>query len=151
MAVATVSLSGDVADIAADRRRQIFAIVGASSGNLVEWYDFYAYAFTSIYFASAFFPSGDHDQPADGDGRHLRGGLLHAATGRLAVRLDRRQARPQELDGDLGADDVRRVADDRGAADLCRPSVRRRRCCCWWRGWRRACRSAANTAPPRPI
>ena len=37
----------------------IRAIVGASSGNLVEWYDFYAYAFTSIYFASTFFPSGD--------------------------------------------------------------------------------------------
>jgi metabolite-proton symporter len=44
---------------ATDRRRRIIAIVGASSGNLVEWYDFYAYAFTSIYFASAFFPSGD--------------------------------------------------------------------------------------------
>jgi metabolite-proton symporter len=44
---------------ASDRRRRIFAIIGASSGNLVEWYDFYAYAFTSIYFASAFFPSGD--------------------------------------------------------------------------------------------
>src|SRR6188472_2465687 len=44
---------------AADRRRRIVAIVGASSGNLVEWYDFYAYAFTSIYFASAFFPTGD--------------------------------------------------------------------------------------------
>jgi len=44
---------------AADRRRRIFAIVGASSGNLVEWYDFYAYAFTSIYFAAAFFPKGD--------------------------------------------------------------------------------------------
>src|SRR5438876_9827991 len=44
---------------AADRRRRIIAIVGASSGNLVEWYDFYTYAFTSIYFASAFFPSGD--------------------------------------------------------------------------------------------
>src|SRR5512132_2841254 len=44
---------------AADRRRRIVAIIGASSGNLVEWYDFYAYAFTSIYFASAFFPSGD--------------------------------------------------------------------------------------------
>ena len=44
---------------AADRRRRIFAIIGASSGNLVEWYDFFAYAFTSIYFASAFFPSGD--------------------------------------------------------------------------------------------
>ena len=44
---------------AADRRRRIIAIIGASSGNLVEWYDFYAYAFTSIYFASAFFPTGD--------------------------------------------------------------------------------------------
>jgi MHS family alpha-ketoglutarate permease-like MFS transporter len=44
---------------AADMRRRIKAIIGASSGNLVEWYDFYAYAFTSIYFASAFFPSGD--------------------------------------------------------------------------------------------
>src|SRR3954453_4757636 len=43
----------------ADRRRRIIAIVGASSGNLVEWYDFYTYAFTSIYFASAFFPSSD--------------------------------------------------------------------------------------------
>jgi metabolite-proton symporter len=42
-----------------DRRRRIIAIIGASSGNLVEWYDFYAYAFTSIYFASAFFPTGD--------------------------------------------------------------------------------------------
>src|SRR5947199_7200070 len=44
---------------AADRRRRIIAIVGASSGNLVEWYDFYAYSFTALYFASAFFPSGD--------------------------------------------------------------------------------------------
>jgi MHS family alpha-ketoglutarate permease-like MFS transporter len=60
----TMSAIVDLAPIvgvteAADRRRRIFAIVGASSGNLVEWYDFYAYAFTSIYFASAFFPSGD--------------------------------------------------------------------------------------------
>src|SRR5271169_439707 len=44
---------------AAERRGRIIAIVGASSGNLVEWYDFYAYAFTSIYFAAAFFPTGD--------------------------------------------------------------------------------------------
>ncbi|HXO73354.1 MAG TPA: MFS family transporter [Bradyrhizobium sp.] len=41
------------------RLSRIKAIVAASSGNLVEWYDFYAYAFTSIYFAAAFFPSGD--------------------------------------------------------------------------------------------
>lgn len=42
-----------------EKRSAIRAIVAASSGNLVEWYDFYTYAFTSIYFASAFFPSGD--------------------------------------------------------------------------------------------
>ncbi|HZY12610.1 MAG TPA: MFS family transporter [Beijerinckiaceae bacterium] len=42
-----------------DKRRRIFAIIGASSGNLVEWYDFYTYAFTAIYFASSFFPSGN--------------------------------------------------------------------------------------------
>src|SRR5947207_13136466 len=41
------------------RGQRIKAIIGASSGNLVEWYDFYAYAFTSIYFAAAFFPAGD--------------------------------------------------------------------------------------------
>jgi MFS transporter, MHS family, alpha-ketoglutarate permease len=37
----------------------VLAIIGASSGNLVEWYDFYAYSFTSLYFAAAFFPKGD--------------------------------------------------------------------------------------------
>src|SRR5436190_2775716 len=46
-------------DGALQKLSRIKAIVAASSGNLVEWYDFYAYAFTSIYFASAFFPTGD--------------------------------------------------------------------------------------------
>ncbi|MEQ4598567.1 MAG: alpha-ketoglutarate permease, partial [Methylobacteriaceae bacterium] len=36
-------------DEAADRRRRIMAIVGSSSGNLVEWYDFYCYAFFALY------------------------------------------------------------------------------------------------------
>src|ERR1700747_3219363 len=45
---------------ATDTRRRIWAIVGGSSGNLVEWYDFYVYSFTALYFASEFFPSGDH-------------------------------------------------------------------------------------------
>jgi MFS family permease len=43
----------------ADRRRRIWAIFGSSSGNLVEWYDFYAYAFTALYFAPSFFPDGN--------------------------------------------------------------------------------------------
>ncbi|KQO60686.1 MULTISPECIES: MFS family transporter [unclassified Methylobacterium] len=42
-----------------DRRRRIFAIVGSSSGNLVEWFDFYCYAFFALYFAPVFFPEGD--------------------------------------------------------------------------------------------
>ncbi|MBD8598614.1 MFS family transporter [Pseudomonas sp. CFBP 8772] len=42
-----------------ERRKRVFAIVGASSGNLVEWFDFYVYAFCAIYFAPAFFPSDD--------------------------------------------------------------------------------------------
>ena len=54
----TLAHAGPIVD-AHDKRRRIFAIVGASSGNLVEWYDFYTYAFTAIYFASSFFPSGN--------------------------------------------------------------------------------------------
>lgn len=44
---------------ATEKRKRIFAIVSASSGNLVEWFDFYVYAFCAIYFAHAFFPEGD--------------------------------------------------------------------------------------------
>jgi len=40
-------------------RQRIWAIVGASSGNLVEWFDFYIYSFCSLYFAHIFFPSGN--------------------------------------------------------------------------------------------
>ncbi|OON38984.1 alpha-ketoglutarate transporter [Izhakiella australiensis] len=40
-------------------RQRIWAIFGASSGNLVEWFDFYVYSFFSLYFAQAFFPTGD--------------------------------------------------------------------------------------------
>lgn len=44
---------------APEMRRRIWAIVGASSGNLVEWFDFYVYSFCSLYFAHIFFPSGN--------------------------------------------------------------------------------------------
>ncbi|HEV2570072.1 MFS transporter [Sphingomonas sp.] len=33
------------------------SIIGGSAGNLVEWYDWYAYSAFALYFASAFFPS----------------------------------------------------------------------------------------------
>jgi len=42
-----------------EKRKRIFAIMAASSGNLVEWFDFYVYSFTAIYFAPSFFPKSD--------------------------------------------------------------------------------------------
>jgi MHS family dicarboxylic acid transporter PcaT-like MFS transporter len=41
------------------RRRRLGSLVAASSGNLVEWFDFYIYAFCAIYFAPLFFPRSD--------------------------------------------------------------------------------------------
>jgi MHS family alpha-ketoglutarate permease-like MFS transporter len=39
--------------------KRIKAILGGSAGNLVEWYDWFAYSSTSLYFAAHFFPKGD--------------------------------------------------------------------------------------------
>jgi MHS family alpha-ketoglutarate permease-like MFS transporter len=44
---------------AADMRRRLKAIFIGSIGNLVEWYDFYAYAAFALYFAHSFFPGAD--------------------------------------------------------------------------------------------
>ncbi|MEH3034915.1 MAG: MFS transporter [Sphingomonas adhaesiva] len=38
-------------------RDRLKAIIGGSTGNLVEWYDWYAYAAFTLYFAPHFFPS----------------------------------------------------------------------------------------------
>lgn len=35
------------------------AIIAGSAGNLVEWYDWYTYSATALYFAPVFFPKGD--------------------------------------------------------------------------------------------
>ena len=43
----------------ADVERRIKAIFIGSIGNLVEWYDFYAYTAFALYFAPAFFPNSD--------------------------------------------------------------------------------------------
>ncbi len=39
--------------------KRLKSIVAGSAGNLVEWYDWFAYATFSIYFAPLFFPKGD--------------------------------------------------------------------------------------------
>jgi MFS transporter, MHS family, alpha-ketoglutarate permease len=43
----------------ADVSRRLKAIFVGSIGNLVEWYDFYAYAAFALYFAASFFPGND--------------------------------------------------------------------------------------------
>lgn len=40
-------------------RKRLVSIVGGSLGNLVEWYDWFAYASFAIYFAPVFFPESD--------------------------------------------------------------------------------------------
>ncbi|MBP2478273.1 MHS family alpha-ketoglutarate permease-like MFS transporter [Crossiella equi] len=42
-----------------DERRVVGNVLRGSIGNLVEWYDWYAYTAFSIYFASSFFPKND--------------------------------------------------------------------------------------------
>jgi MHS family alpha-ketoglutarate permease-like MFS transporter len=39
--------------------KRLKSIVGGSAGNLVEWYDWYAYSVLTIYFAPSFFPKAD--------------------------------------------------------------------------------------------
>ncbi|MDX5985768.1 MFS transporter [Sphingomonas echinoides] len=39
--------------------KRLRAIIGGSAGNLVEWYDWYAYSALSLYFSASFFPKGD--------------------------------------------------------------------------------------------
>ena len=81
-------------DEAADRRRRIMAIVGGSSGNLVEWYDFYVYSFCALYFAPAFFPSGDRtSQLLAAAGVFAAGFLVRPLGGYIFGRLADRRGR----------------------------------------------------------
>src|SRR4249920_1176631 len=58
MATAATVSPGEHIDFA-DVGRRIRAIFIGSVGNLVEWYDFYAYPAFALYFAGSFFPGSD--------------------------------------------------------------------------------------------
>jgi MHS family alpha-ketoglutarate permease-like MFS transporter len=78
-------------------RQRIFAIVGASSGNLVEWFDFYIYSFCALYFSSQFFPKADPTtQLLNTAGIFAAGFLMRPVGGwlfgRIADRYGRRSA-----------------------------------------------------------
>lgn len=42
-----------------DQKTRLKSILGGSAGNMVEWYDWYAYAAFTLYFAPVFFPKGN--------------------------------------------------------------------------------------------
>lgn len=55
----TLQETATIAANAADRRKRVKSIIGGSTGNLVEWFDWYVYAAFALYFAPHFFPDGD--------------------------------------------------------------------------------------------
>jgi len=48
-----------ISDVSSSTRKRVRDILGGSAGNLVEWYDWYAYSALTIYFAPVFFPKED--------------------------------------------------------------------------------------------
>src|SRR5207244_7572132 len=53
------SISGGKTTTDAGVGQRLKSIFGGAVGNLVEWYDWYAYSAFALYFAKAFFPAGD--------------------------------------------------------------------------------------------
>jgi MHS family dicarboxylic acid transporter PcaT-like MFS transporter len=81
-----------------EKRDRILAIVAASSGNLVEWFDFYIYAFCSIYFAPSFFPSADPTaQLLNTAGVFAAGFLMRPIGGWMFGRIADRRGRKASL------------------------------------------------------
>src|SRR4051812_22525784 len=61
--------------------QRVRAIIGGSSGNLVEWYDFYVYSFTALYFAAEFFPKGNQTTQLLNAASVFAGGFLMRPVG----------------------------------------------------------------------
>ena len=81
-----------------EKRRRVFAIMAASSGNLVEWFDFYVYAFCAIYFAPAFFPKSDATaQLLNTAGVFAAGFLMRPIGGWLFGRIADRRGRKTSM------------------------------------------------------
>ena len=81
-----------------EKRKRIFAIMAASSGNLVEWFDFYIYAFCAIYFAPSFFPKADPTvQLLNTAGVFAAGFLMRPVGGWLFGRIADRKGRKTSM------------------------------------------------------
>jgi len=77
--------------------RRLRNILGASAGNFVEWFDWFAYASFALYFSRAFFPAGDQTSQLLNTAFVFAGGFLVRPLGALlfgtyADRVGRRAA-----------------------------------------------------------
>jgi MFS family permease len=135
-----------LADYRTDRRQRIWAIFGSSSGNLVEWFDFYAYAFTALYFATAFFPKGNQTTQLLQTAAVFAIGFLMRPIGGyvfgfVADKYGRKNSMMISVlmmcAGSLAIAMLPTYATIGAAAP----------CFCCWRAWYKGCRSAASTVP----
>ncbi|WP_153800498.1 MFS transporter [Foetidibacter luteolus] len=81
-----------------DTSWRIKSIIGGSIGNLVEWYDWYAYSAFTIYFASAFFPkSSPTAQLLNTAGIFAAGFLMRPLGGYLFGRIADKSGRKKAM------------------------------------------------------
>ncbi|TXJ27762.1 MAG: MFS transporter [Chitinophagaceae bacterium] len=74
------------------------AIIGGSIGNLVEWYDWYAYSAFALYFSSSFFPEGNTTaQLLNTAGVFALGFLMRPIGGWLFGRIADQQGRKKAM------------------------------------------------------
>jgi len=98
MAAHLKSVPGTASTDELTSRQRVMAIVGASSGNLVEWFDFYIYSFLALYFSSAFFPSGNPTtQLLNTAGIFAAGFLMRPVGGWLFGRIADRYGRKNSM------------------------------------------------------
>jgi len=88
-------MSGNEDKISARRLKAIF---GGSIGNLVEWYDWYAYSAFAIYFSASFFPEGNPTvQLINTAGIFALGFLMRPLGGYIFGRIADRVGRKQSM------------------------------------------------------
>jgi MFS family permease len=86
---------GGVAQIGSTRR--VHSMIAATSGSLIEWFDFYIYTFMAIYFSPSFFPNGDQTSQLVGAAGIFAAGFLARPVGgwffgRMADRTGRKRS-----------------------------------------------------------
>lgn len=78
--------------------KRLKAIFGGSIGNLVEWYDWYAYSAFAIYFSASFFPKGNPTvQLLNTAGIFALGFLMRPLGGYIFGRIADRSGRKQSM------------------------------------------------------